>query len=87
MVDKDITRTTVESFLLNIVSLPRTDLRPFLLQVNIPVMGKNGKIDIIIQPDPWKPMLEGIPHTRVERFTKAGHFIMLDQSHPFMHKL
>jgi pimeloyl-ACP methyl ester carboxylesterase len=32
-------------------------------------------------------MLAGIPHTRVERFAKSGHFIMLDDPQPFMHKL
>src|SRR5512143_3255707 len=36
MMDKDLSRTTVESFLLSIASLRRTDLRPMLPQITIP---------------------------------------------------
>jgi pimeloyl-ACP methyl ester carboxylesterase len=87
MMDKDLSRTTVESFLLSIASLRRTDLRPMLSQIKVPAMGMYGDKDIIVHPKQWQPMMEGIPHTRVERFNKAGHFIMLDDPDPFMHKL
>lgn len=87
MMDKDLSRTTVESFLLSIASLRRTDLRPSLSQVKIPVMGMYGDKDIVVNPDQWQPMMDGIPHARVERFHKAGHFIMLDDPDPFMIKL
>jgi pimeloyl-ACP methyl ester carboxylesterase len=87
MMDKDLSRTTVESFLHSIASLRQTDLRPLLSQVKMPAMGMYGDKDIIVHPNQWQPMLEGIPHTRIERFTKAGHFIMLDDPEPFMHKL
>ena len=87
MMDKDLSRTTVESFLLSIASLRRTDLRPMLSKVNMPAMGMYGDRDIIVRPDQWRPMSEGIPQTRVERFARAGHFIMLDDPEPFMHKL
>jgi pimeloyl-ACP methyl ester carboxylesterase len=87
MIDKDLSRTTVESFLLSISSLRRTDLRPLLSQVKMPVMGMYGDKDIIVHPDQWQPMVKGIPHARVERFPNAGHFIMLDDPDPFMHKL
>jgi pimeloyl-ACP methyl ester carboxylesterase len=87
MMDKDLSRTTVESFLLSITSLHQTDLRPILSQVKVPAMGKSGEKDIIVHPDQWQSLLEGIPHTRVERFSKAGHFIILDDPAPFMQKL
>ena len=87
MMDKDLSRTTLESFLLSIASLHRTDLRPVLPQIAIPSMGMFGDKDIIVSPDQWQPMLEGIPHTRVERFPKAGHFIMMDDAAPFLQKL
>jgi len=87
MMDKDLSRTTVESFLLSISSLHRTDLRPMLPQITIPSMGMFGDKDIIVNPDQWQPMLEGIPHTRVERFADAGHFIMMDSPDPFLPKL
>jgi pimeloyl-ACP methyl ester carboxylesterase len=87
MMDKDLSRTTLESFLLSIASLRRTDLRPFLSQVKIPAMGMYGEKDIIVSPTEWKRMQECIPQARIERFQKAGHFIMLDDPDPFLSKL
>lgn len=87
MMDKDLSRTTLESFLLSIASLRRTDLRPMLDQIHIPVMGMYGDKDIIVHPMQWRPLLEGVPHARIERFDQAGHFIMLDDPDPFMQKL
>jgi pimeloyl-ACP methyl ester carboxylesterase len=87
MMDRDLSRTTLESFLLSIASLRRTDLRPKLAQVKVPTMGMYGDKDIIVHPLQWKPMLEGIPQTRVERYPKAGHFIMLDDPENFIRPL
>ncbi len=87
MMDKDLSRTTLESFLLSISSLRRTDLRPFLALVKVPAMGMYGGKDIIVNPNQWKPMLAGIPHARIEKFPKAGHFIMLDEADLFLNKL
>ena len=87
MMDRDLSRTTVESFLLSIASLRRTDLRPMLDNLNIPVMGMYGDKDIIVHPMQWKPLADGVKNVRTERFPKAGHFIMLDQPEPFMQKV
>ncbi|MBN2388359.1 MAG: alpha/beta hydrolase [Anaerolineales bacterium] len=87
MMDKDLSRTTLESFLLSIASLRRTDLRPMLDQLQIPVMGMFGDKDIIVHPMQWQPLLEGVPHARIERYPKAGHFIMLDDPEPFAQRL
>jgi len=83
MMDRDISKTTLESFLLSIASLRCTDLRPRLNQIQVPAMGMYGDKDIVVSPSQWKPMLEGIPHARIERFNKAGHFIMLDDPERF----
>jgi pimeloyl-ACP methyl ester carboxylesterase len=87
MMDKDLSRTTLQSFLLSISSLHRTDLRPVLSQVKVPAMGMYGGRDIIVSPTQWKPMLAGIPTARIEQFPKAGHFIMLDDAQPFLSRL
>ncbi|HNT22987.1 MAG TPA: alpha/beta hydrolase [Anaerolineales bacterium] len=87
MMDRDVSRLTLESFLMSIASLRRTDLRPLLGQVKIPAMGMFGHRDIVVHPNQWKPMLEGIPHARIERFPDAGHFIMLDEPQRFMETL
>ena len=83
MMDRDVSATTMESFLLSIASLRRTDLRPFLNQINVPVMGMYGNRDIVVSPRQWKPLQEGIDCARVERFPESGHFIMLDEPQKF----
>lgn len=83
MMDRDLSRVSLESFLLSIASLRRTDLRPKISQLKIPALGMYGDRDIVVSPKQWKPMLDGIPHARIERFHKAGHFIMLDDPKRF----
>jgi len=87
MMDRDLSRTTLESFLTSIASLHRTDLRPFLGKINIPAMGMYGDKDIVVHPRQWMPMQKGIPHARIERFKTAGHFIMLDEPLRFVQTL
>ncbi|MGC8855314.1 MAG: alpha/beta fold hydrolase [Anaerolineae bacterium] len=87
MMDRDLSRTTLESFLISIASLRRTDLRPLLHRVRVPVMGMYGDRDNIVHPMQWQPLRQGVPHARVERFPHAGHFIMLDEPNGFIHKL
>jgi pimeloyl-ACP methyl ester carboxylesterase len=87
MMDRDVSRTTLESFLISIASLRKTDLRPSLPQITVPTMGMYGHRDIVVNPNQWKPLLEGIPQARIERFPNAGHFIMLDEPQAFQETL
>jgi pimeloyl-ACP methyl ester carboxylesterase len=87
MMDHDLSQTTLESFLISIASLHRTDLRPDLGQIRIPVMGMYGNRDNIVSPRQWQPLQSKISHARIERFSKAGHFIMLDEPLLFRQKL
>jgi hypothetical protein len=87
MMNRDLSRTTLESFLLSIASLRQTDLRPYLPQIKVPTMGMFGDKDIVVSPNQWKPMQEGISDCRIERFHNAGHFIMLDEPQTFMDTL
>lgn len=87
MMDRDLSRTTVESFLLSIASLRRTDLRPMLDQIKVPAMGMYGDRDVIVHPKQWQPMQAGIPHARIERFSQAGHFPMLEEHQSFSERL
>jgi pimeloyl-ACP methyl ester carboxylesterase len=84
MMDRDLSSTTLESFLLSIASLRRTDLRLLLNQIKVPAMGMYGDRDIVVSPTQWKVMAKGIPQARIHRFNKAGHFIMLDEPQNFM---
>lgn len=87
MMDHDLSQLTVESFLMSIASLRRTDLRPQLNQIKVPVMGMYGDKDNIVHPKQWKPLQQGVPWARIERFSKAGHFIMMDDAQSFGDKL
>jgi pimeloyl-ACP methyl ester carboxylesterase len=87
MMDRDLSRTTVESFLLSIASLRRTDLRPMLDQVLVPSLGMYGDRDVIVDPLQWQPMQQGISKVRIERFPKAGHFPMLEEPTDFSQRL
>lgn len=87
MMDHDLTKLTVESFLLSIASLHRTDLRPDLERLKIPVMGMYGDRDNIVSPRQWQPLQQGVPHARIVRWQKAQHFIMIDTPQDFMGNL
>ncbi|MBI9044914.1 MAG: alpha/beta hydrolase [Anaerolineaceae bacterium] len=87
MMDRDLSRTTLESFLVSIATLRKTDLRPDLNKVGVPVMGMYGDKDIIVNPNQWKPLLDGVPSARIERYGEAGHFIMIDEQHSCHEKL
>jgi pimeloyl-ACP methyl ester carboxylesterase len=87
MMDRDLSRTTLESFLLSIASLRRTDLRPMLERIKVPVMGMYGGKDTIVHPGQYKPLVAGVENNTTERFPTAGHFIMLEEPELFMQKL
>jgi pimeloyl-ACP methyl ester carboxylesterase len=87
MMDRDLSRTTLESFLLSIASLRRTDLRPMLGQIQVPALGIYGDRDVIVHPRQWEPMKQGIDHAQIERFSSAGHFPMLEEPQNFAERL
>jgi pimeloyl-ACP methyl ester carboxylesterase len=87
MMDHDLTSLTLESFLISIATLRRTDLRPDLHKIKIPVMGMYGDRDNIVSPNEWKTLKDGVGHAQIERFSKAGHFIMMDEGQECMSKI
>lgn len=87
IMDRDVSRTTLEAFFASIGSLRQTDVRPLLSRITAPVMGMYGARDIIVDPRQWMPLQQGVPTARIERFPDAGHFIMLDQPEAFTNKL
>jgi len=87
MMDRDLSRTTLESFLLSIASLRRTDLRPMLDQIKVPALGMYGDRDKVVHPKQWQPFQKGIDQSIIERFPLAGHFPMLEQPQDFAERL
>lgn len=87
MMERDLSQTTLESFLMSIASLRETDLRPSLHKISVPVMGMYGDKDNVVNPQQWKPLSQVLPTARIERFHRAGHFIMLDEPDLFFSTL
>ncbi|KAA3646168.1 MAG: alpha/beta hydrolase [Chloroflexi bacterium] len=87
MISADLSKTSLESFLISIASLRNTDLRPVLGQIRVPSLGMYGDKDIIVNPKQWQPLEEGAPQACIQRYTDAGHFPMLDKPEDFMRDL
>jgi pimeloyl-ACP methyl ester carboxylesterase len=50
-------------------------------------MGMYGDKDIVVHPDQWQLLIEGVPQARIERQHNVGHFIMLDDPQWFRYTL
>lgn len=83
MMDRDLSKTTLSSFLTSIATLRRTDLRPSLDRVCIPVLGMYGDKDRVVHPLQWQPLEQGVQGARIARFPTAGHFMMLENPTEF----
>jgi pimeloyl-ACP methyl ester carboxylesterase len=87
MISEDLSRTTLESFLLSIKSLRTTDLADELKNIQVPILGIFGAKDNIVSPR-QKDVLQMVAvHPSVAYFETAGHFPMLDEPEPFMRAL
>ena len=84
IIDHDLSRTNLKSFLNSIRSLNQVDLRFDLEKIKIPVLGMYGKRDNIVSPAQYKLLHQGIPHSQIEIFSKSGHFIMLEEPKLFL---
>ena len=87
MMARDLSQTTLESFLMSIASLRDTDLRPNLHHIRVPVMGMYGEKDNVVHPEQWRPLSQALPAAQIKRFPRAGHFIMLDEPDLFISTL
>jgi len=87
MIDHDLSQTSLESFLNSIASLRKVNLLSQLDQIQIPVLGIYGDRDPIVHPHQARLLHQWICHARVETYSGAGHFIMLDAPQSFRHSL
>jgi pimeloyl-ACP methyl ester carboxylesterase len=87
MIHKDLNHVTLESFLLSISSLRKTDLTHQLAPIYQPVMGMYGARDVIVNPNQWSILDKYLQRVKIERYQKAGHFIMLDEPVQFKKSL
>lgn len=83
MFEKDLSRTTLQSFHYSIASLLETDLRARLEEIRVPVMAIYGRKDRIVDPDQGELLADNVPLAQVSYFQKSGHFPMLDETERF----
>jgi pimeloyl-ACP methyl ester carboxylesterase len=83
MFERDLSRTTLESFHLSIASLYQTDLSSRLDEIRMPTLGIYGQRDRIVDPDQGEVLARGAPHAEIHHFEHSGHFPMLDEPERF----
>jgi pimeloyl-ACP methyl ester carboxylesterase len=83
MISADINNVTVRSYFESIGTLGKTDLREDIRPLQMPVMGMYGKRDIVVSPGQAKALKAAVPHSKIDWYDDAGHFIMLDSPDRF----
>jgi len=87
MFERDLSRTTLESFHYSIASLRRTDLRPRLNEIRVPALGVYGRMDRIVSPGQGEVLARGTSLAEICYFERSGHFPMLDEPERFYQTL
>lgn len=87
MINDDLSKTTLDSFLYSIKSLHETDLREGVMGLEIPVLGIYGRKDVLVNPDQREILTDTVKLSQIAYFQDAGHFPMLDIPDKFMHTL
>ncbi|HEY71820.1 MAG: hypothetical protein B6I35_06815 [Anaerolineaceae bacterium 4572_32.2] len=87
MFERDVSRTTLESFHYSIASLRHIDLRPRLENIKVPTLGIYGRVDRIVNPKQGNVLAQGAPQANIHYFKKSGHFPMLDEPQRFYQTL
>jgi pimeloyl-ACP methyl ester carboxylesterase len=87
MFQRDLSRTTLESFHYSIESLHRTDLRPRLKDIQVPMLGIYGNLDRIVDPHQGDLLARNVESAALRYFGRSGHFPMLDEPDRFYHTL
>jgi pimeloyl-ACP methyl ester carboxylesterase len=81
--ERDLSKTTLESFFASVGSLRRTDLRPRLGEISIPTLGIYGVGDTIVHPRQYEPLKAGVRHSQIAIMDKSRHFPMIDEPEKF----
>lgn len=87
MMDRDVTRTTLEAFFESVGSLRRVDLRMLLQALDLPVLGIFGRRDNIVDPSQADLLQRLAPDARIAWLQRSGHFPMLDEPQEFVQQV
>ncbi len=80
---KDLSRTSLESFLISIATLRETDLRARLNDIQVPTLGIYGIYDNVVDPNQHKLLKKGLNTASIEMLNRSKHFPMLDEPEVF----
>ena len=83
MIERDLSRTTVEAFWWSIASLRDINLQPYLSQIKVPTLAIYGQKDNIVHPSQASVIDEQVKGARVEWMNDSKHFPMLDEPERF----
>jgi pimeloyl-ACP methyl ester carboxylesterase len=83
MIVEDVSKVTVDSFFESIGTLRKTDLRPHMPELQMPILGVYGKRDIIVNPNQGHVLQQYAPHSEVAWLEGSGHFPMMDEPDRF----
>lgn len=83
MMVSDVSKIGAEAFFMSIATLRRTDLRPRLGTLKMPVLGIYGPKDRIVHPNQAKVLQQHAPTTEIAWFENSGHFVMMDEPERF----
>jgi pimeloyl-ACP methyl ester carboxylesterase len=79
LINADLEGLTGGAFFESIGTLRKTDLRPRMGELRMPILGVYGPKDMIVHPNQAKLLKATAPHSQIAWFEKSGHFPMLDE--------
>lgn len=83
MMDADLANLTGSAFFESIATLRKTDLRPRMGELKMPILGVYGARDLIVHPNQSKLLKSTAPHSQIAWFEHSGHFPMIDEPERF----
>lgn len=84
MMKADLSKTSLESFMMSIKTLRHTDLSEDLHKIEVPLMGIYGKKDVIVNPNQHELVQKYAKQPHMVYLDDAGHFPMLDDPDNFV---
>ncbi len=83
MMASDLENLTGGAFFESIGTLRKTDLRPRMGEIKMPILGVYGARDLIVHPNQAKLLKATAPHSQIAWFERSGHFPMIDEPERF----
>lgn len=83
MMAADISKLTWGPFFESVGTLRKTDLRPRIGDLRMPILGVYGKNDNIVHPNQRDVLTQYAPHSKIKYFKHSGHFPMMDEPQLF----